>query len=211
MRPVTFLIADDHDIVRRGLRLVLEENKVWKVVAEARNGIEAAEKTCEHKPDIAVLDFSMPKLNGLDAAHRILKNAGHTKVLIFTVHDNDEVTEEMRRAGIHGYVRKSAADRDLMLAIKAILNDGTYYPDGLPLSAHASRKGRRKLQQPLTARQKEVVRFIAQGFHSDKIAEALGISAKTTETHKQNILRRINCHSIAELVRYAIRNEIIQP
>ena len=208
---VRFLVADDHDVLRRGVRVILEDNPDWKVVAEARDGREAIEKANEFKPDIAILDFSMPEINGLDATREIVKNLPKTKVLILTIYDSDDLIEELRQAGAHGYIRKSESDRELISAINALVNNKTFYPLVTTTNTHQSLKRvSRKPQARLTARQKEVVKLLAQGFHSGKIAEMLGISKKTVETHRQNILSRTNCRSSADLVRYAIRNGIIE-
>jgi DNA-binding NarL/FixJ family response regulator len=206
-----FLIADDHHVLRRGVCAIVENNPNWRVVAEASNGREAIEKAKLFKPDVAILDFSMPEINGLDAARDVLNNLPDTKVLILTVHDNDELIEEMRRAGVHGCVLKSAPDRDLVSAIRAVLKNKTFYPTETAPTAHRPRKSDAGKPKPrLSDRQKEIVRLLAQGRKSSKIAEMLGISQKTVETHRRNIMLRTNCRSTADVVRYAIRNGIIE-
>jgi len=208
---VRVLVADDHDVLRRGVRAILEGNPNWKVVAEARDGQEAIEKANEFKADVAILDFSMPKSNGLEAAREILRNLAQTKILILTIHDSDVLIPEMRQAGVHGYVRKGDSDRDLISAIQTLASDRTFYLPAMTPNMHRPLKRDRGKPQPgLTTRQKEVVKLLAQGFHSGKIAEMLGINKKTVETHRQNILSRTNCRSSAELVRYAIRNAILE-
>jgi DNA-binding NarL/FixJ family response regulator len=210
MSGLRLLIADDHDVVRRGVRTIVEDNPNWKIVAEASDGQQAIEKANEFKPDVAILDFSMPKIDGLAATREILKNLPHTKVLIFTIHDSDVLIEEVRQAGAHGYIRKSESDRDLISAIKALVGNKTFYPPAMTTNLHQPlKRDRRKPQLFLTPRQKEIVTLLAKGLRSEKIAEMLGISAKTVETHRRNILSRTNCHSTAELVRYAIRNGFI--
>src|SRR5438309_3101475 len=131
MPGVRLLVADDHDVLRRGVRVILEDNPNWTVVAEARDGQEAIEKANELKPDIAILDFSMPKSNGLEAAREILRSLPHTKVLILTIHDSDVLIQEMRQAGVHGYVRKRDSDRHLISAIKALVKNESFYPTEL--------------------------------------------------------------------------------
>lgn len=211
MSELRFLIADDHNVLRRGVRAIVENYSNWTVVAEASNGREAIEKAKLFKPDVAILDFSMPEINGLDAARDVLNNLPNTKVLILTVHENDELIDELRRAGVHGYVLKSAPDRDLVSAIKAVLKNKTFYPAAAVLSVHRPRKSDGVNPKPrLSDRQKEIVRLLAQGSNSAKIAEMLGISQKTVETHRRNIMLRTNCGSTAELVRYAIRNGMIE-
>ena len=211
MPELRFLIADDHNVFRRGVRAVVENYPSWTVVAEACNGREAIEKAKFVKPDVAILDFSMPEINGLDAARNVLSNLPDTKVLILTVHENDELIDELRRAGVHGYVLKSAPDRDLVSAIKTVLKNQTFYPAATTPAVHRPRKSDGGNSKPrLSDRQKEIVRLLAQGRSSAKIAEMLGISQKTVETHRRNIMLRVNCRSTAELVRYAIRNRIIE-
>ena len=211
MPELRFLIADDHNVFRRGVRAVVENYPNWTVVAEACNGREAIEKAKLVKPDVAILDFSMPEINGLDAARNVLSNLPDTKVLILTVHENDELIDELRRAGVHGYVLKSAPDRDLVSAIKTVLKNQTFYPAATTPAVHRPRKSDGGNSKPrLSDRQKEIVRLLSQGRSSAKIAEMLGISQKTVETHRRNIMLRVNCRSTAELVRYAIRNRIIE-
>ncbi len=211
MPELRFLIADDHNVFRRGVRAIVENYPNWTVVAEACNGREAIEKAKFVKPDVAILDFSMPEINGLDAARDVLSNLPETKVLILTVHENDELIDELRRVGVHGYVLKSAPDRDLVPAIKAVLKNQTFYPIATKPAVHRPRKTEGAKPTPrLSNRQKEIVRLLSQGRNSKKIAEMLGISQKTVETHRRNIMLRVNCRSTAELVRYAIRNRIIE-
>jgi len=153
----------------------------------------------------------MPKIDGLEATREILKNLPHAKVLIFTIHDSDVLIREMQQAGAHGYIRKGESERDLISAIKTLLSNKTFYPPVMTTNMHRPRKGDRGKPQPrLTTRQKEIVKLLAQGLHSGKIAETLGISKKTVEVHRHNILSRTNCRSTADLVRYAIRNGIIE-
>ena len=123
MSDVRLLIADDHDVLRRGVRTIIEENPNWKIVAEASDGQQAIEKANEFKPDVAILDFSMPKRNGLEAAREILRNLPQTKILILTIHDSGVLMQEMRQAGVHGYVRKRDSDRDLISAIQALVSN----------------------------------------------------------------------------------------
>lgn len=211
MPELRFLIADDHTVLRRGIRTIVENYPNWTVVAEASNGREAIEQAKFCKPDVAILDFSMPEINGLDAARDVLTNLPGTKVLILTVHDNDELIEEMRRIGVHGYVLKSAPDRDLVTAIKATLKNHSFYPVVPPPAIHQPRKREGGKPKPrLSNRQKEIVSLLAQGRSSRTIGEMLGISQKTVETHRRNIMLRANCRSTADLVRYAIRNRIIE-
>lgn len=213
MTGLRILVADDHDVLRRGVRVTLEDNPNWKVVAEASDGEEAVEKAKAFEPDLAILDFSMPKLNGLDAAREIVRSLPHTKVLILTIHDSDDLIQELRQSGVHGYIRKSESNRDhLVSAIKAVVTNKAFFPPLIAANTHRPFKSDRRQAKPrLTTRQKEIVKLLAQGIRSEKIAETLGISRKTVETHRQNIFLKTNCHSAANLVRYAIRNGIIEP
>lgn len=211
MQSLRLLVADDHDVVRIGVRVLLQNNPDWKVVAEARDGQEAIEKAKEFRPDVAILDFSMPGLNGLDAAREIVRNLQDTKVLMLTIHDSDTLIEEMQRAGVHGCLRKADASRDLICTVETLLQKKGFYPPRVTSITHRGVKvGDQKPLPPLTVRQKEIVRLLAQGSTSEEVATMLGISVKTVETHRNNIHLRTNCHTMAHLVRYAIRNGIIE-
>ncbi len=180
------------------------------MVAEASDGQQAIEKAKEFKPDIAILDLSMPGTNGLDAAREIVNNLPDTKVLMLTIYDGDTLIEEMQRAGAHGCLRKADVSRDLICAIETLLQKKKYYPPGVTIISHrGSQTSDQKTLPSLTARQKEIVRLLAQGRTSGEIAVTLGITRKTVETHRNNIHLRTNCHTMAHLVRYAIRNGII--
>jgi len=217
MEPLRVLVADDHEIVRRGLCSLIEGQPGWKVAAEAADGREAVEKTRELKPDLTVMDISMPSMNGLEATRQIMKDRPESKVLVLTVHDSDPPIREVLDAGARGYVLKADAGRDLVAALEALRRNKTFFTakvaqtvlDGYlrrdfePAEVN-TRKGR------LTPRQREIVQLLAEGASSKEVAVALGISVKTAETHRANIMRRLDCHSVSELVRYAIRNHIIE-
>jgi DNA-binding NarL/FixJ family response regulator len=213
MSALRILVADDHDILRRGVRVTLEDNPNWKVVAEASDGQEAIEKAKAFEPDVVILDFSMPKLNGLDAAREIVRSLPQTRVLMLTIYDSDDLIHELRQAGVHGYIRKSESQQDhLISAVKALVTNKPFFPPSITPNTHRPFKSDRRHNKPrLTTRQKEIVKLLAQGIRSEKIAGMLGISRKTVETHRQNIFLKTNCHSTANLVRYAIRNGIIEP
>ena len=215
---VRLLVADDHEIVRKGLRALLEAEAGWEVVAEAVNGKDAVEKAKQIKPDVAILDISMPLLNGLEAARQIVKSLEHTKVLVLTVHDADPLIQQVLEAGARGYMLKSDAGRDLVIAVDALRRNKTFftpkvaqmvlegYLDKNPKETVPPEGGRFRL----TSRQKEIVQLLAEGKSSKEVASALGLSVKTAETHRANIMRRLDCHSVTALVRYAIRNHIIE-
>jgi DNA-binding NarL/FixJ family response regulator len=217
MEPLRLVVADDHDIVRRGLRDLLEQQVGWKVVAEAANGKEAIEKVLKTQPDVAVLDIQMPAVNGLEAARQIVKSGSKTRILILTMHESGTLIREMLDAGVRGCVLKTDAARDLVSAVAALRYNRTFFssqieemvldgylkkvkkPDGMELSASR-----------LTPRQRDVLKLLAEGKTSSEAAAALGMSIKTAETHRAALMRRLNCHSISDLVRYAVRNKIIE-
>jgi DNA-binding NarL/FixJ family response regulator len=220
MSALRLLVADDHEVVRKGLRAMLEAQPGWEVTAEAADGREAVAKTKELKPDVSVLDLSMPLLNGLEAARHIRKSASETKVLILTVHDADPVIQEVLDAGAQGYVLKSDAGRDLVAAVEAVSRNKTFFTpkvEQMILDGYLGdgpRNGESKLpkyrRDRLTPRQREVVQLLAEGKSSKEVAVALDLSVKTAETHRANIMRKLNCHCVSDVVRYAIRNKIIE-
>ena len=215
MFKLDLLVADDHDIVRRGLRDLLEKQPGWKVVAEASNGREAVEKTKQLKPDVSILDISMPSLDGLEAARQIVESGSSTKVLILTMHHSDPLIQQMLKAGVRGYVLKSDAASDLVQAVEALHRNKTFFTSKVPqvFLDERDKPAKNKTQDHtlrLTPRQREIVQLLAEGKNSREIAAALGTTFKTVETHRANIMRRLECHSVTELVRYAIRNELIQ-
>ena len=218
MEALRLLVADDHEIVRTGLRSLLETQPGWQVTAEASDGREAVEKAKELKPDVAVLDLSMPSLNGLEAARQMLKNDARAKIVILTAFDSDAMIREVLDAGARGFVLKADASRDLVTAVNAVRSNKTFFTPKVAqmvLDGYLDKKPRK--QDPdaprsrLTPRQREIVQLLAEGKSSKEVAVALGLSVKTAETHRANIMRRLDCHSVSELVRYAVRNAIIDP
>lgn len=217
MDALRVLVADDHEIVRRGLCSLIKEHPGWEVAAEAVDGREAVEKTRELKPDVTVMDISMPAMNGLEATRQIVKDHPETKVLVLTMHESDPLIRDVLDAGARGFLLKTDAGRDLVSALEALRRNKTFFTSkvaNLVLDGYLkrdfdpteleSRRGR------LTARQREIVQLLAEGKSSKEVAVCLGISVKTAETHRANIMRRLDCHSVSELVRYAIRNHIIE-
>jgi DNA-binding NarL/FixJ family response regulator len=210
------LIADDHELVRRGVRTLLEAESGWKVVAEARDGQEAVDKATELKPEVAILDIGMPRLNGLDAARRIKKAVPQIKVLILTMHDSEHLAWEVLKAGARGYVTKSDTARDLVLAIEALRRDKTFFTPRVDriildnfLQGKFAKNGKEQNGERLTSRQREIVQLLAEGKSSKEVSVLLNLSVKTIETHRANIMKRLGCHSVSDLVRYAVRNNII--
>jgi DNA-binding NarL/FixJ family response regulator len=221
MEPIRLLVADDHEIMRKGIRSLLEAQPGWQVTAEASDGREAVEKAREIKPDVTVLDISMPSLNGLEAARQMIKNDARAKILILTQHESDPLIREVLDAGARGYVLKSDASRDLITAVNAVRSNKTFFTAKVAqivLDGYLEKKPKKtntedrkdEARSRLTPRQREIVQLLAEGKSSKEVAVSLGLSVKTAETHRANIMRRLDCHSISELVRYAVRNNIIQ-
>ena len=218
MNHVRILLADDHELVRRGLRALLEAEDGWEVVGEAVTGREAVEKVKKLKPDVVVMDIGMPSLNGLEATRQIRKAVPQAEVLILTIHESDELVREILDTGARGYVLKSDSERDLAIAVRALSQHKPFftsrvtelllggYLKGPPgTSEGASKRGL------LTAREREITQLLAEGKSSKEVAVALNISVKTAETHRAHIMRKLDLHSLIALVRYAIRNKIIEP
>src|SRR5579859_3686709 len=212
--PLRILVADDHHVVRTGLRTLLESENGWEVCAEAANGREALEKAKELTPDIAVLDISMPLLNGVEATRQIRRLSPKTEVLILTMHDSESLIQEVLEAGALGYILKDDADRSLIAAVKSLQRHKPYlstrvsdvFSKTILSASNNSASDRRRL----TPREREVLQLLAEGKSNKEIAGLLGISAKTAETHRANIMLKLDFHSITELVRYAVRNKIIE-
>jgi DNA-binding NarL/FixJ family response regulator len=210
------LLADDHAVVRSGLRAVLEGEPDIEVVAEAEDGIEAVEKTLSENVDLAILDVSMPKLTGLQATAELRRRRSDLRVLILSVHDNERYFFEALRAGAAGYVLKSAANRDLVDACRAAMRGEPFlYPNAVTALIREyleqARRGEAVPEDPLTPRELQVVKLIAEGLSSDEIAETLVISRKTVDHHRANILGKLGMRNGAELTRYAIRRGLIEP
>jgi DNA-binding NarL/FixJ family response regulator len=216
-KTLRILIADDHDILRRGVRHLLSSRPEWQICAEARNGREAVLLCEEHKPEVAILDISMPELNGLEATRRIRRQSPSTSIIILSLHFSDELVKEVVEAGARGYVMKADTDRDLLNAVEAIANQRTFFTPRaaeMLLSNLSDRlapyEAPTLLRSRLTPREREIVQLLAEGNSSKEVAGVLGISVKTAETHRANIMRKLQVHSASELVRYAIKNSIIE-
>jgi DNA-binding NarL/FixJ family response regulator len=217
MKTVRILIADDHDLMRRGVRTLLEPHPGWEICGEATTGREAVAKAEELKPNIVILDISMPDLNGVDAAKRIKKVSPDTEVLIFSAHYSDQLIREILEAGVRGYIVKSDSDRDLVIAVESLAKKKpfftsratevmlTSFSDGGPKQDPSE-----PLRDRLTTREREIVQLLAEGKSSKEVASSLNISVKTAETHRANIMRKLQIHTVSELVRYAIRNQIVE-
>lgn len=213
--PVRILVADDHQVVRTGLRALLESKTGWQVCAEAANGREAVEKAGQLKPDVAVLDIGMPLLNGVEATRQIRKLSPQTEILILTMHDSELLIQEVLGAGALGYILKDDADRNLVAAVDALRRHKPYLSSRVSESVSNTAAGDRTAfslssRSRLTPREREVLQLLAEGKSNKEVADILGISVKTAETHRANIMLKLDFHSVTQLVRYAVRNKIIQ-
>lgn len=210
---IRVLIADDHGIVRSGLRMLIERQPDMEVVAEAEDGVAALESTQEHRPTVAVLDVSMPRMTGLQAAREIRAHTPDTRVLMLSMHDDERYFLEGLASGASGYVLKRAADTDLIGAVRTVADGRTF------LSGDAQRVlrdewlegGRSEPDDPLTPREVEVVKLIAEAFTNRQIAQTLKLSEKTVESHRANVLSKLEMRDRVELVRYAIRRGLVEP
>lgn len=210
------LVADDHEVVRRGLCALLRNQPEWEVCGEAGDGREAVEKVLTLKPEVVILDIGMPNLNGLEATRQILKTNPRIKVLVLTLHDSDQVVQEVLNAGARGFLLKTDAARDLVAAVEALRRGKTYFTPkvaAMVLDGYLRRENGTAPERParrrLTPREREVVQLLAEGKSSKEVAVVLGLSVKTAETHRSNIMRKLELHSVSDLVLYAVRNNII--
>lgn len=215
MTLVRILVADDHELVRHGLRAVIEGQVGWVVCGEAGSGREAVAKAIELRPDIVVLDVSMPELNGLEATRQI-RRAVPAKILIVTVHESDQIVTEVLDAGADGYVLKTDAGRTLVEAIRTLLDGKDFVTErmGRAVARRTSSSHEapdRRAPGRLTPREREVLQLLSEGKSNKEIGVVLGITTKTAETHRANVLAKLDLHSMSALVRYAVRNRIIEP
>jgi len=215
MKTVRILIADDHELIRKGIASTLEEVPGWTVVGQAENGRQAVDLAQSLRPDVVILDMTMPELNGLEATRQILANRTGERVLILTAHESEQLVREVLNAGAQGYVLKSDAGRALVTAVEALMDGRPFFtskvarivldgflrsPEGAPSSDPA---------QTLSPREREIVQLLAEGKSNKEVARALGITVKTAETHRSNIMRKMEFASLSDLIRYAIRNNIV--
>lgn len=215
MKRVRILLADDHEVVRRGIRAIIETQPGWEVCGEATDGQVAVRKAKQLKPDLVILDIGMPRMNGLEATRQILKVVPKTEVLVLTIHNSEQLIQDVLKAGARGYLLKSDAGRDLASAVKTLLQHKPYMTSIVSdmvlegflssdiIASHVNTR--------LTPREREIVQLLAEGQSNKEVASTLTISPKTVETHRANIMLKLNLHSIGALVRYAIRNKIAQP
>jgi len=217
MSRLRILIADDHDLIRRGLRTLLE-SQGWIICAEVRNGLEAVEKADELRPDIAVLDITMPRLNGLEAARRIRNGSPDTKILICSMHYSEQILREVLDAGAHGYVAKADSEHELVKAVETLSKHELF------VTPQASQELILNLQRKpfdsvhadpmdarLTSRENEVLQICAEGKSNKEVATVLNMAIRTVEAHRSNIMRKLKLQNSADLTRYAVRNRMIDP
>ena len=208
---VRLLIADDHDVVRAGLRRLLEARADWSVVAEAGDGRKAIAQAIAHKPDVAIVDYSLPLINGVEATRQIKMRAPTVEVLIFTMHDNETLLQDLLQAGARGYLLKSDAEQHLYSAVEALAVGRSFFTGKASdriLDAYLMKS---KTEGVLTIRERGIVQLIAEGHSNKTIASVLNISIKTVETHRSNVMHKLKFDSTAALVRYAIRNRLVEP
>ncbi len=216
MKPLRIIIADDHGLVRQGVKAVIESQRSWELCGEADNGRTAVELARKHKPEIAVLDITMPELNGLDVTRQIKIASPKTKVLILTMHDSEALADEVLLAGARGYLLKSDAAELLPKAIETLVAGKNFLTPKMtgndvhkPVTTDSSDEIVPRFR--LTPRERQIVQLLAEGKANKEVAHALEISLDTVETHRKNILNKLHLRSTADLVRYAIRNNLIQP
>lgn len=217
MTPLRILIADDHEVVRRGLRQLLAGRPGWQVVGEATTGREAVRIAEQLKPDVVILDITMPELNGLEAAHRILKSLPRTEVLILTMHESEQRVRDVLDAGARGYLLKTDAGRDLVAAVEALSQHKMFFTSKVAeLVLEGYLKGSVRADEArsplgrLTSREREILQLLAEGKTNKEVAAELDISVKTALAHRANIMHKLGFDSLSDLVRFAIRHEIIQ-
>ena len=216
MTAARLLLADDHVMVRRGLRLVLDAEPDLEVVAEASDGVEALELVRRLEIDLAVLDVSMPRSTGLQATRELLALRPELRVLMLSMHDNEQYLFEALKAGASGYVLKTAADRDLVEACRAALRGEPFlYPSAIAALVRdflqRARQGEATPADPLTPRELQVLKLVAEAHTNDEIAELLGISRKTVQRHRENLMAKLAMRDRVELTRYAIRRGLVEP
>jgi DNA-binding NarL/FixJ family response regulator len=213
------LVADDHEIVRAGLRSLLEQATGWTVCGEASNGREAVEAAAHLHPDVVILDLAMPELNGLEATRQILHEAPRTAVLILSARESEDLVREVLAAGARGFILKSDAAKDLVVAVEGLQQGRPFFSARvaeLVLRGYLQGGGPFPIEPPptaptLTGREREVLQLLAEGHSTKEVAATLGISGKTAESHRANLMRKLAVRSIPDLVRYAIRNHLVEP
>ena len=216
IHPVAILIVDDHTVVRRGLRALLETQPGWTICGEASNGNEAVEKAAQQQTDVVILDIGMPEMNGVVATVRIREVAPQARVLVLTMHNGEELIHSCLEAGAQGYVLKSDAERDLISAVQALVQHKTYFTQSATNVVLESLRDRQREPteetsgERLTSREQEVVQLLAEGRSNKEVAATLGIGTRTVESHRANIMSKLHLGTFSDLMRYAIRKKIVE-
>src|SRR5271169_4533077 len=216
MPPIRILIADDHTIIRSGLRLLLEQQPDFKVIAEANDGREAVQLISKHHPDVAILDIGMPQLNGIEATRQIVAENPEAQVLILSMHSDEGYVLRALKAGARAYILKNSAEADLIRAVRSVADGKSFFSPVISkmLLEDYVRQVREKQVEDsydlLTPREREILQLLAEGRTNKEVATVLGVSFHTVETHRGNILEKLNLHGIPELILYAVRKGIIQ-
>jgi DNA-binding NarL/FixJ family response regulator len=224
VKPYRILVADDHPVVRRGLRVLLESEPGLEVCCEASTGVETLDYVKKEKPDLVILDLTMPEMNGLEVARAIRQESPKTDILVLSMHFSDEIAREVLRSGALGYVLKSDADAELLAAVARVRSGQPYFTSKLaatmaqnfmeaPGTAPAETEGgpEGSANSPLTQRELEVVRLLARGNSNKQVAAALKVSTRTVESHRNHIMRKMRFTSFSELIRFAVRNNLVDP
>jgi DNA-binding NarL/FixJ family response regulator len=215
MAKLRLLLADDHVLMRRGLRKLLEEQPGWSVVAEASDGRSAVQEAVTHRPDVAILDIGMPLLNGIEAARRVVQRVSTTSVLILSMHPDQAYVTQAVQAGARGYLLKDSAPQDLTAAVTAVATGQSFFS---PLVARVmmdeyirrlADHGIVDRYDTLSGREREILQLVAEGYNNKKIAEMLNVSPTTVETHRAHLLQKLDLHSAAEVVLYAVRRGLV--
>ena len=212
MTKLRILVADDHEVVRAGVRSLLESQPDCEVCAEATTGRQAVVLAQKFKPDVIVMDITMPELNGLEATRQVLQVVPGVQVLILSVHESEQLVREILDAGAHGYILKSDAGRELAAAMQALRRREPFFTSKVSQIALQAYRNKQRAPLPgsvLTVREREVLQLLAEGKTNKEVASAMDISVQTVETHRANIMRKLDLHSVAEIVHYAVRHKII--
>ncbi len=216
--PIRVLLVDDHELVRKGIRTLLESNPRYQVCGEACDGRQAVAKAHQLRPDVVVMDVCMPELNGLEAAREIRQSLDQTEVLALTVTDSEQLAQQLLSAGVRGYLLKSDAARDLLTGVESLKEHRPFFSSKIArmvldgyLKAAARQGTVGGFSVSLTGRERHIIQLLAEGKSNKEVADALGITVKTSETHRANIMHKLNLHSIGDLVHYAVRNQMIEP
>ena len=215
MTKIRVLIADDHQLMRSGLRVLLERDGEFQVVAEAADGYEAIELALQHRPDIVLLDVAMPRLNGTDAAQRISEKLPSTRVIVLSMHSDEGYVLKALKAGARGYLLKASPEAEVLAAVRAVAAGNAYFSPAITkllveeYVGEIRRRGVEDSYDLLSLREKEILKLLASGKTNREIADMLHISITTAESHRSNILQKLHLHSLAELILYAVRKGLI--